>query len=446
MYRNHDPKHFREKLVFSAAIHLFLDWLPGFLNREGDSVLKFNANPGQPVIHFFRRWEGDRSLNFILKTTPPGAGLIHNMQKAVRDPLLAANEETIASGEARELNEIGCGIRRDDIDACEAFYDNDVTKVLPAFYRFSWFMKELFSNRIELGHLVNFKHHVDVVRYPDEKSDSSDSDSDEEWEDPEEIMTAIDNEADDDAVDRSNTEVATPDDNALSRNASNTSSVSTRTPSKGKANKSDGSKETKRRLTDRKKLDRTVDKALAMEKRKGNWLCSVINATTNIKSKAKVPTTVTQQHVLDILPFLFEKNAIKKISFDKDAVKALFQKGDKALEPLETIFRIRANYDEVMREGNEAQEKINKIYEEYGTDEEEEKDNGRTSPENNEEAKKEAASASPARKKLKTDAAAGVSVPDVSKTTPKQSVDPEPTERTESPKTCLLYTSPSPRD
>jgi len=204
-----------------------------------------------------------------------------------------------------------------------------------------------------------------------------------------------------------------------------------------------GSKETKRCLTDRKKLDRAVDKALAMEKRKGNWLCSVINATTNIKSKAKVPTTVTQQHVLDILPFLFEKNAIKKISFDKDAMKALFQKGDKALEPLETIFRIKVNYDEVMREGNEAQEKINKIYEEYGTDEEEEKDNGRTSPENNEEAKKEAASASPARKKLKTDAAAGVSVPDVSKTTPKQSVDPEPTERTESPKTPVTGKSKS---
>ena len=83
MYRNHDPKHFREKLVFSAAIHLFLDWLPGFLNKEGDSVKKFNGNPGQPVVHFFRRWEGNRSFNFIPKTTLPGAGLIHNMQKAV---------------------------------------------------------------------------------------------------------------------------------------------------------------------------------------------------------------------------------------------------------------------------------------------------------------------------------------------------------------------------
>ena len=434
VYCNHDPRHFREKLVFSVAIHLFLDWLPGFLNKEGHSILKFNGNPGQPVVHFFRHWEGDRNSNFIPKTTPPGAGLIHNMTKAVKDPLIAANEKINAGEQDGWLNEIGCGIRRDDIPDYEAFYNDDVMKVVPAFYRFSWFLNELFSNRIEVEKLVKFAHHVEIARYPDDKSESSDSDGEEEWEDPDDIMNAADDDSvNANAADESNVESGDPVDTGLSRNASNTSSVSNRTPSKVRANMTDGSKATKRRLTDREKLDRDVDRSLAMERRKGRWLGSVINATTNVKSKTKVPATVTRQHVIDILPFLFENDAIKKISFDKEVVSSLFMKGDKELAELDTIFRIRSNYDVVMKAGHEAQGKLNELYnKEHGysdgdSDEEEEKVHGRTSPENKEEANKETGTQSPARKKHKPDAAAGVSDPVASKDTPKKSDDVDST-------------------
>ena len=431
VYCNHDPRHFREKLVFSVAIHLFLDWLPGFLNKEGHSILKFNGNPGQPVVHFFRHWEGDRNYNFIPKTTPPGAGLIHNMTKAAKDPLIAANEKINAGEQDGWLHEIGCGIRREDIPDYEAFYDNDVTKVVPAFYRFSWFLNELLSNRIEVEKLVKFAHHVEVARYPDDKSESSDSDGEEEWEDPDDILNAADDDSvNANAANESNVESGDPVDTGLSRNASNTSSVSTRTP---RAKRTDGSKDAKRRLTDREKLQRDVDRSLAMEKRKGRWLGSVINATTNVKSKTKVPATVTRQHVIDILPFLFENDAIKKISFDKEVVSSLFMKGGKELEELDTIFRIRSNYDDVMKAGHEAQGKINELYnEKHGfsdddSDEEEEKVHGRTSPENKEEADKEAGTKSPARKKHKPDTAAGVSDPVASQDTPKKSDDVEST-------------------
>jgi len=411
VYKNHEPKNFREKLVFSVAIHLFLEWLPGLLNLDGDTVMKYHGNPGQPVVHFFRHWEGDRAYNFRPKTTPPGAGLIHNMSKAVKEPLIAANEELLASDEEAELNEIGCGIRRCDIGDYEEYYGNDITKGVPEFYRFSWFLEKLFSNQINVRLLLKFKHHVDVERYPDTKSDSSDSDTEEEFEDPEELMLNLGNESDDEETENAlDSQSNAPGDNVLSRVASNTSSTSK--PSKkgaSKAEKDPGAKSSKKQLTDREKLQRLVDKALAIEKRKRRWIGSVINTFTNTKSKSKKPDFVHQQDVIGILPFLFEVGAMKKISFDKEMVADLFMKEEGAMKDLATAFNERYHYATVTNLGHDAQGSINRLNRhdpvyrnEQSEDDEEDEDE--SSPDKNEKA----ASASPLRKKRKTDEAKAV--------------------------------------
>ncbi len=135
----------------------------GQVDENSDDIVEYALNPYQPTLDFFRRWEGKPSELMTQSSQVPQGAVMENVN---------GTERTNARL-ARGL-EAGSGIRMEDMEHFKSLFDSDITKTIPASWKFSTFFTDFMENRIKVDKIAPF---VEVVEAPDIQDEVSDSES-----------------------------------------------------------------------------------------------------------------------------------------------------------------------------------------------------------------------------------------------------------------------------